>query len=275
MATYYDPVADAGDAFDALRGLAHASRRFEHPSDMYGVIGDVLGGVRALQQVLEQLAEAHIAARSRAADDHGDPISGTRDAFAVADELRQAARFVDQTEDHLALASAAAGRIAWHRNPVAPVAAHRWVTIAFFEGEDADEVLDIIDRDGTEAGVKYLQQWDFGDETTGAAMENVDVYDETPHTAIDKEVDEGEYRMMYSPAARHVALYRRHTVAVSDEVDIEILGDRAPDLGQKVSTSSPPSRAVPDSPRTDTAMQPSWFEHPGIAAVKRERGLEL
>ena len=36
MPTFYDPVADAEEASQALRGLAHASRDFTHPEDAYG-----------------------------------------------------------------------------------------------------------------------------------------------------------------------------------------------------------------------------------------------
>lgn len=40
MPTFYDPGAVAGEASDALRGLAHATRTFENPQDLYGVLGD-------------------------------------------------------------------------------------------------------------------------------------------------------------------------------------------------------------------------------------------
>lgn len=50
MPTFFDPVADAGEAAEAMRGLAHASRNFEHPQDMYGVLGDLLTSIRSLQQ---------------------------------------------------------------------------------------------------------------------------------------------------------------------------------------------------------------------------------
>ena len=56
MPTFYDPVADAEEASQALRGLAHASRDFTHPEDAYGVIGDLLAGVRSMQQSIQQLA---------------------------------------------------------------------------------------------------------------------------------------------------------------------------------------------------------------------------
>lgn len=39
MPSFDDPGADAGEASEALRGLAHATRTFESPQDLYGVIG--------------------------------------------------------------------------------------------------------------------------------------------------------------------------------------------------------------------------------------------
>ena len=40
MPTFYDPGAVAVEASDALRGLGHATRTFENPQDLYGVLGD-------------------------------------------------------------------------------------------------------------------------------------------------------------------------------------------------------------------------------------------
>ena len=62
MPTFYDPGADAGEASEALRGLAHASRNFENPQDLYGVLGDLLSGVRSLRQVLDQLDDDALSA---------------------------------------------------------------------------------------------------------------------------------------------------------------------------------------------------------------------
>jgi hypothetical protein len=36
MPTFQNPTADAAEASEALRGLAHASRVFEDPADTYG-----------------------------------------------------------------------------------------------------------------------------------------------------------------------------------------------------------------------------------------------
>ena len=39
MPTFHDPLADAAEASEALRGLAHASRVFDDPADTYAVFG--------------------------------------------------------------------------------------------------------------------------------------------------------------------------------------------------------------------------------------------
>ena len=57
MPTFFDSTADAAEASEALRGLAHASRSFDQPAEMYGVIGDLFSGMRSLRQALDQIAE--------------------------------------------------------------------------------------------------------------------------------------------------------------------------------------------------------------------------
>ena len=44
MPTFFDSTADAAEASEALWGLAHASRTFDQPAQMYGVIGDLSQG---------------------------------------------------------------------------------------------------------------------------------------------------------------------------------------------------------------------------------------
>lgn len=101
MPTFDDPGADAGEASEALRGLAQATRTFENPQDLYGLIGDLLSGVRSLKQVLDQLAIAHAENRPRAFDDHGDHTIGSEDTLAAAAELHQTATLIDQAEERL------------------------------------------------------------------------------------------------------------------------------------------------------------------------------
>lgn len=259
MPTFYDPGADAGEASEALRGLAHATRTIEHPQDMYLVLGDLLSGVRSLRQVLDQLATAHASNRPLAFDDHGDHASGSADALAAADELHQAATLIDQAEDRLNAGMSAAGRIAWHTEPATEhVPVRRWVSVVFLQGEEADEVLDLIDGDGVDAAMTHLKNWDYGEETTDAAMENGHVYDLPPAGMLDREVRDGDYQMTYSHSFGHVGLYRLHTIEPGDVLDDE---PRRPAIARADAT-----RAVPAG---------SWFEHPGIAAVKHARGLGL
>jgi len=114
MPTFDDPRKDATEAYEALRGLAHASRAFTDPADTYTVIGDLLGGVRSLRQVLDQLAAAHITHRARAHDDGGDQAAGATAALAAAAELHQAGMLLDGVHDRLDTAMSHSGRIAWH-----------------------------------------------------------------------------------------------------------------------------------------------------------------
>ena len=236
MPTFYDPVADASEAADAMRGLAHASRNFEHPQDMYGVLGDLLANIRSLRQVLDQLATAHASTRSRAFDDHGNHQTGARDALAGA---------------------SAAARIAWHaESPAEPATVKRWVSICFLQGEDADEVLQLIDDEGIDAALNHLKSWDYGDESTQAALENGHVYESPPTGPLEREVRDGDYDMTYSHSFGYVALYRQHEISAEDAVEDQPV----------LNTTARNSQHVHHS---------SWFEHPGVAAVKRARGLGL
>lgn len=61
MPTFDDPLADGEEARQALRALAHATRSFAIPAHTYEVIGELLGGLRSLEQVLQQVASVHTA----------------------------------------------------------------------------------------------------------------------------------------------------------------------------------------------------------------------
>ena len=211
MPTFDDPLADAAEASAALRGLAHATRTFESPADTHPVIGDLLAGVRSLRQVLDQRAAAHISARARAHDDAGNQAAGATSALAAADELHQAGTLLDTVEWRLDAASQHSGRIAWHPAPaVEDGPARRWVSVVFLEGAEADEVLELIDRDGTDAAIEHLAGHDYGAETTQAALENGYVYDEPPAGVLDKVATHDVYTLTYNPFLGHVSLLRKH-----------------------------------------------------------------
>ncbi|MEQ6898282.1 hypothetical protein [Microbacterium sp. KR10-403] len=219
MRTFHDPGADAGEASEALRGLAHATRAFEHPGDLYGVLGELLYGVRSMRQVLDQLARAHADHRPLAFDDDGDHDIGSNAALTAADELHQAATLMDQVEERLAAAHAASGRVAWRDEPaehVVPV--QRWISACFLQEEEADEVLSLIDEDGVDSALNFLKNWDYGDETTNAALENGYVYNLPPTGPLEQEVRNGNYDMTYSNSFGYVGLYRLHEIT-HDAVD--------------------------------------------------------
>jgi hypothetical protein len=88
----------------------------------------------------------------------------------------------------------------------------RWISVTFLQGEDADEVLRMIKRNGAAAAIKYLQQWDFGDETTDAALTNGYVYDHIPAGSTDRTIEDhrSPYALTYSAPFGYVSLLRRY-----------------------------------------------------------------
>lgn len=118
MPTFSNPVEDAADARESVRALAHASRAFRDPADTYQVVGELLGTLRSLEQVLEQVAAAHVRDQGRAFLDNGDRSGGLIEADSAARALRRAAAAIGQAERAVDVASQRSGRIAWHPAPV-------------------------------------------------------------------------------------------------------------------------------------------------------------
>ena len=224
MPTFQNPTTDAAEASEALRGLAHASRVFEDPADTYAVLGDLLAGVRSLRQALDQLATAHVTNRVRAHDDAGDQTAGANYALAATAELQQAAALLDGVYDRVDAAMAASGRIAWHPAPTAPGPMSRWVSVVFLQGQDADEVLTIIDRDGTDAAIEHLAGFDMGEETTQAAFVNGYVYNTIPTGPLDHTTTTGVYTLTYNHDHGHVSLLRAHPETREREAGAPVTG---------------------------------------------------
>lgn len=261
MPTFQNPTADAAEASEALRGLAHASRSFEDPADTYAVLGDLLAGVRSLRQVLGQLATAHTANRVRAHDDAGDQTAGATHALAATAELQQAAALLDGVHDRVDAAMAASGRIAWHPEPAKPAPASRWVSVVFLQGQYADAVLAIIDRDGADAdaAISHLAGFDMGEETTQAALVNGYVYDQIPTGALDRTITDGEYALTYNHDLGHVSLLRTHPT-------------------REPNTDAPASKAAPAHPRARRQASvleddDDWFAPVQRSSMSRGRAL--
>ena len=203
-----EPLTDSAAAFTALRSLARSTMNLESPAQSYQIIGELLGGVRALEQVLRQIATAHTSHEQQANTDYGDQVAGIQSARAAASELRAAAVLIGQAEARLDAASQHSGRIAWQpkvaERPVSP----RWVNIVFLEGQNADRMLELLERAGADAVITELSGYDFGDESTQAALVNGYIYDEVPTGALDRVATHGGYALTYNHDLGHVALYR-------------------------------------------------------------------
>lgn len=213
MPTFENPTADATEASEALRGLAHATRIFENPAETYAVLGDLLGGVRSLRQVLDQLATAHVSHRVRAHDDAGSQTAGSISALAAANELHHAVALLDRVHDRLDAAMSQSGRIAWHEAPAEAAPASRWINVVFLEGQDAEHVLDLINHGGTDAAIEHLAGYDVGEETTQAALVNGYVYDRVPAGALDRIATGKDYTLTYNHDLGRVSLLRTHPAA--------------------------------------------------------------
>lgn len=109
----------------------------------------------------------------------------------------------------------------------------RWINVVFMQDSEADTVFDIIDRDGVAAALANLQRWDYGDETTDAALENGYVYDTIPAGPTDRifKDDASRYAMTYSTASGYVSLLRRYP-DVTDRPQTLTRGSSAAQLGR-------------------------------------------
>lgn len=90
--------------------------------------------------------------------------------------------------------------------------ASRWINVTFLQGDDADEVIAMIDDDGPDAAIRHLSRWDFGDETTEAALVNGYAYDTIPSGSTDRTIvdDDSLYALTYSRPFGYVSLLRRY-----------------------------------------------------------------
>ncbi|MGB4777447.1 hypothetical protein [Microbacterium sp.] len=138
----------------------------------------------------------------------------------------------------------------------------RWISVVFLQGDDADQVLDIIDHDGTDAAIDHLAGYDFGEETTQAALENGYVYDQPPTGALDRTATKDAYTLTYSPFLGHVSLLRTHDATP----DPTIAPDPAP---ARRTVDREPARAARRAEGTD------WFARRPGASASSGRGLGL
>lgn len=60
MPTFEDPAADADEAQQSLRGLAHATRSIHDPNDIYPTLGSLSRAAASMSQSLHQLGPSQL-----------------------------------------------------------------------------------------------------------------------------------------------------------------------------------------------------------------------
>ncbi len=96
MPSFNDPAADAVEAQEALRGLAHATRSVDDPRQIYSVLGSLSAAAASLEQSLHQLAAFHDGPAHKRAWEAGDVRTSRAAAHQVSWELHRAGEILHQ-----------------------------------------------------------------------------------------------------------------------------------------------------------------------------------
>lgn len=99
MPTFTDPVADADQFRESVRGLAHATRNLNDPTSIYPVLGAVTSALASLSQSLHQLGDYHDGSTGKQAWMNGDPHAGRAASYRESWELHRAAEMVHQVAE--------------------------------------------------------------------------------------------------------------------------------------------------------------------------------
>ena len=96
MPTFNDPVADADELREAARGLAHATRSINDPTEMYTVLGALSSSLASMAQSLHQLGDLHDPPPKQGVSVGGDAHAGRAASYRVSWELHRAAEMLHQ-----------------------------------------------------------------------------------------------------------------------------------------------------------------------------------
>ena len=153
--------------------------------------------------------------------------------------------------------------------------ARRWLNVAFRQGAEADAVLDLIDRDGAEAAIAHLSGYDYGEETTQAAMENGYVYDDQPPTgSTDRTVQDDGYALTYNHALGHVGLYREFDTP-PDPALHEVERPASAVVNEQPHRDPASAREASADRRAALGADRDWYAGPASASTGSPRGLSL
>lgn len=131
----------------------------------------------------------------------------------------------------------------------------RWVSVAFLQGGEADELLQVIKREGPISAIYLLREYDHGDATIDTALANGYVYDAVPAGSTDHTIEPfgSPYALTYSDTFGYVSLLRRY----EDRPEPEL-----------VATASNALAPMGGSPR---AFADQWQSNPASAAQSSHR----
>ena len=114
MPTFNDPAADAAEARQALRGLAHATRSIDDPREIYSVLGSLSTAAASLSQSLHQIASSHEGPAQNTASVSDDSRAGRAAAYQVSWELHRAGEILRQVAQSIEHAHEAEATITYH-----------------------------------------------------------------------------------------------------------------------------------------------------------------
>lgn len=123
MPTFNNPVADADELREAVRGLAHATRSIEDPTSIYPVLGSISSALASLTQSLHQLGDFHDGPATKTAWMTGDPHAGRASSYRASWELHRAAEMIHQVAETVDRAHEIEATIAYDVRdvPLAPI----------------------------------------------------------------------------------------------------------------------------------------------------------
>src|SRR3954452_23854901 len=99
MPTFTNPNDDAEEAREALRGLAHATRSIDDPTDIYPVLGSLTNGLASLAQALHQLGDFHDGPALKRTWVTNDARKERSASYQVSWELHRAAEMLHQVAE--------------------------------------------------------------------------------------------------------------------------------------------------------------------------------
>ena len=115
MPSFNDPVADADELPEAVRGLAHATRTIGDPTSIYAVLGSISSALGSLSQSLHQLGEFHDGPTRKQAWMNGDANAGRAASYRESWQLHRAAEMIHQVAECVDRAHEIEATIAYDR----------------------------------------------------------------------------------------------------------------------------------------------------------------